>query len=458
MIIDNTIAAISTPNGEGGISVIRMSGSDAIAIADKVFKSAKQKKLADVKSHTINYGFICDASGNTIDEVLVSVMKAPNTYTKEDVVEINCHGGIISTKTILELVIKNGAQLAAPGEFTKRAFLNGRIDLSQAESVIDIINSKTNLMHTVAVNQLGGRLSDEINSIREKLLKLLAHIQVLIDYADEDLEPLSDEEFENILKNVCDKIEKLIQGADSGRLLRSGILTAIVGKPNVGKSSLLNLLSGEERAIVTEIEGTTRDAIEEYINLGDIALRIADTAGIRETSDIVESIGVDKSKKYINDADLVLFVIDGKKPLDKNDKYIMSQLDGKNVIAIINKTEDGCAFDESIIKDKFENTIMFSVHTQKGTDELCECIKKIFDMGKIYDTSGAVITNMRHKQALMEAKEYSNAALCALKNGIPCDMISIDIQNTISSLGEITGLTVAEEVVDKIFHDFCLGK
>lgn len=458
MNIDNTIAAISTPNGEGGISVIRISGKDAIIIADKIFKSAKGKKLTDVKSHTINYGFICDDSGNTVDEVLVSVMKAPNTYTKEDVIEINCHGGIISTKTILELVIKNGAHLAAPGEFTKRAFLNGRIDLSQAESVIDIINSKTNLMHTVAVNQLGGKLSEEINLIREKLLKLLAHIQVLIDYADEDLEPLSDSEFESILESVCAKIDKLLSNADSGRLLKNGILTAIVGKPNVGKSSLLNLLSGEDRAIVTEIEGTTRDAIEEYINLGDVALRIADTAGIRETSDIVESIGVDKSKKYLNDADLVLFVIDGKKQLDENDEYIISQLENKNVIALINKTEDGCAFDTNIVKNKFENTIMFSVHTQKGKDELCQCVKKIFDMGKIYDTSGAVITNIRHKEALIQAKEYSTSALNALKNGIPCDMISIDIQNTISSLGEITGLTVAEEVVDKIFHDFCLGK
>ncbi len=458
MITDNTIAAISTPNGEGGISIIRISGSDAIAVADKIFESAKGKRLAKCKSHTINYGFIKDASGNVVDEVLVSVMKAPNTYTCEDVVEINCHGGIVSTKTILELVINNGACLAAPGEFTKRAFINGRIDLSQAESVIDIINSKTNLIHTVAVNQLGGKLSREIDEIRQKLLKLLAHIQVLIDYADEDLEPLSDEEFADVLQSACDHIQKLRKTADSGRLLKSGILTAIVGKPNVGKSSLLNLLSGEERAIVTEYEGTTRDAIEEYINLGDVALRIADTAGIRQTDDVVESIGVDKSKKYIADADLVLFVLDGKRALDQNDEFIINELGGKNVIAIINKTEQGCVFDENIIKQKFPDTIMFSVHTQKGVQELSDCVKKVFDMGSITDSSTAVITNMRHKEALIRAGEFAASALGALKGGIPCDMISIDIQNAISALGEITGVTVAEEVVDKIFHDFCLGK
>ena len=458
MITDNTIAAISTPNGEGGISIIRISGKDAIAVADKIFVSAKGKKLSDCKSHTINYGFIKDEKNNTVDEVLVSVMKAPNTYTKEDIIEINCHGGIVSTKIILELVIRSGAHLASPGEFTKRAFLNGRIDLSQAESVIDIINSKTNLIHNVAVNQLEGRLSVEINTIRQKLLKLLAHIQVLIDYADEDLEPLSDAEFQQILSDALSDIQKLSSTADSGRLLKSGILTAIVGKPNVGKSSLLNLLSGEDRAIVTEYEGTTRDAIEEYINLGDVALRVADTAGIRDTDDVVESIGVDISKKYLNDADLVLFVIDGKRQLDKNDEYIINRLDGKNVIAIINKTEDGCAFDETIIKSKFKNTIMFSVHEKKGVSELSDCVKQIFNMGKICDTSGTVITNIRHKQALIRAGEYAGCALDALKNAIPCDMISIDIQNAISSLGEITGLTVAEEVVDKIFHDFCLGK
>lgn len=458
MITDNTIAAISTPKGEGGISIIRISGNDAIAVADNIFESPKGKKLSACKSHTINYGFIKDSFGNVVDEVLVSVMRAPNTYTREDVVEINCHGGIVSTNSILELAITNGATLATPGEFTKRAFVNGRIDLSQAESVIDIINSKTNLIHTVAVNQLGGRLSREIDAIRQKLLKLLAHIQVLIDYADEDLEPLSSEEFKDVLTDSCNDIQKLYKTADSGRLLKSGILTAIVGKPNVGKSSLLNLLSGEERAIVTEYEGTTRDAIEEYINLGDVALRVADTAGIRETDDVVESIGVDISKKYLTDADLVLFVLDGKRELDQNDEFIINELEGKNVIAIINKTEDGCVFDTDIIKQKFSNTIMFSVHTQKGIEHLTACVKKIFDMGGIADSSTAVITNMRHKEALIKAGQFAKSALDAFESGIPCDMISIDIQNAISALGEITGVTVEQEVVDKIFHDFCLGK
>ncbi|MBQ7901302.1 MAG: tRNA uridine-5-carboxymethylaminomethyl(34) synthesis GTPase MnmE [Clostridia bacterium] len=460
MDLFNTIAAISTPPGEGGISVIRISGSDAIAIADKLFVSPRGKKLADCKSHTIHYGSIAAADGNTVDEVLVSVMRAPHTYTKEDVVEINCHGGIVSTKIILALVIEAGAVLASPGEFTKRAFLNGRIDLSQAESVIDIINSKTNLIHSIAVNQLEGSLSRKINQIREKLLTLLSHIQVLIDYPDEDLEPLSPEEFEQTLGGACKDIQKLLNTADNGALIRNGIVTAIVGKPNVGKSSLLNLLTGRDRAIVTEYAGTTRDAIEEYINLGDVALRIIDTAGIRDTDDVVENIGVDISKKYMQDADLVLFVTDGKHPLDDNDMFIANSLvdNGKNVIALINKTEDGCAFDTQIIQNMFTHTIMFSVHQSIGLDTLEACVKQLFDIGEICGGNGEIITNARHREALVNAKKFADSAYASLTSGIPQDMVSIDIENAISSLGEIVGLTVAEEVVDKIFHNFCLGK
>ena len=458
MILHETIAAISTPPGEGGISVIRISGDKAIEIADSIFKSPKGKKLTEVKSHTIHYGHIMSADDYVIDEVLVSVMKAPHTYTGENVAEINCHGGIVSTRLVLERCLEAGAVTASPGEFTKRAFLNGRIDLAKAESVMDIINSKTNLTHEIAVNQLGGRLSDEINSVREKLLSLLAHIQVLIDYAEEDLEPLSEEEFSDILTASCTSMKKLLDTADRGRLIRSGVMTAIVGKPNVGKSSMLNLLSGEDRAIVTDIEGTTRDAIEEYINLGDIALRIIDTAGIRNTEDIIENIGVDKSKKYMNEADLVLFMLDGKKQLDENDIFIMDNLESKNVIAIINKTEEGCAFDQQIVSSRFADTIMFSVHHAKGIEELESKVKNLFDIGSIQENNSNVITNVRHKDALTKALEHTTNAVTALENGIPQDMVSIDIENAISALGEIVGLTVSEEVVDRIFHNFCLGK
>lgn len=457
MLLDETIAAISTPAGEGGISIIRISGSKAVEIADRMYISPKGKKLSEVKSHTINYGHITDSEGNILDEVLISVMRAPHTYTGENVVEINCHGGIVSTRLILSRAIEAGAVPAGPGEFTKRAFLNGRMDLSQAESVMSIIGSKTNLTHTIAVNQLGGRLSSEINKLRERLLSLLAHIQVLIDYAEEDLEPLSDEEFSEILSGVCRDIQKLLNTADRGRLIQNGIMTAIVGKPNVGKSSMLNLLTGEDRAIVTDIEGTTRDAIEEYINLGDIALRIIDTAGIRTTEDIIENIGVDKSKKYMNEADLVLFMLDGKKELDENDIFIMDNLKHKNVIAIINKTESGCAFDPQLVADRFPDTIMFSVHTGDGLDRLEQTVKKLFDMGSI-SADNNVITNIRHKEALANALTHAKNAKNAFESGIPQDMISIDIENAISALGEIVGLTVSEEVVDRIFHNFCLGK
>ncbi len=460
MNLFNTITAISTPPGEGGISVIRISGDDAIAIADKLFISHKGAKLADCKSHTIHYGTICDTLGNTVDEVLVSLMRAPKTYTKEDVVEINCHGGIVSTNTILKLVIESGATLATPGEFTKRAFLNGRIDLSQAESVIDIINSKTNMIHNIAVNQLEGKLSAKINSIREKLLTLMSHIQVLIDYPDEDLEPLEHSEFEQILSSARKDIDKLLSTADNGAMIRNGIVTAIVGKPNVGKSSLLNLLAGKDRAIVTEYAGTTRDAIEEHINLGDVALRVVDTAGIRDTGDVVENIGVDISKKYMTDADLVIFVTDGTRPLDDNDMYIAEKLKelGKNTIALINKTEGGCTFDKNTINNMFPNTVMFSVHRSMGLEELEAKVKAMFDMGEISAHNGEIITNMRHREALLTAKKHVDSAYTSFTGGIPEDMISIDIENTISALGEITGLTVSEEIVDRIFHNFCLGK
>lgn len=453
----STIAAVSTPPGEGGISIIRISGDEAIAVADRIFRNPRGKRLCGAAANTVSYGHALAADGSVADEVLVTVFRAPHSYTGEDVAEINCHGGMISTREILSAAIAAGAHPAAPGEFTKRAFLNGRIDLAQAESVIDIINSTSNLSHTVAVNQLGGALSHDINAIREKLLSLLAHIQVLIDYPDEELEPLSGEEFDSTLAAALGSVRKLLSTADGGAIIRGGVATAIVGKPNVGKSSLLNLLSGYDRAIVTDIAGTTRDAIEESVNLGSVSLRLADTAGIHETDDVIENIGVDKSKKYISDSQLVLFVADGKSPLDDDDRAIIDEIGGKRAIALINKTEDGCAFEPSQLGG-FERVIMFSVYAKKGVEELTRTVEDMFDIGKISNGDGGVVTNVRHKDALMRAEKFLESALGALRSGIPQDMISVDIQSAVSSLGEIVGQTVGEEVVDRIFHNFCLGK
>ena len=458
MNIDDTIAAISTPIGTGGISIIRLSGRDAVETADRVFVNSLGKTLKNAKSHTITHGYIKKSDGTVADEVLVSVMLAPNSYTKEDVVEINCHGGLMSTKEILSAVIENGARLAEPGEFTKRAFMNGRMDLCEAESVIDIINSKSSAAHSVSVNQLRGSLSKSIDAIREKLLELISHLQVLIDFADEDLEPLTDEEYRDGLAGAISDIKKLLDTSLKGKIIKEGIKTAIVGKPNVGKSSLLNLLYGDERAIVTDIEGTTRDAIEESVYLGDLVLKIADTAGIRETSDAVESIGVEKSKSILKDADLVIYMTDASAPLDENDRFILDSVKDKNVIALINKSENGVKTDVDEIKKCIDNVILFSVKAKTGVDELRKTVEEMFASGKVANSDEAVITNIRHADALNKAAKALSSAVKAIDSGIPLNMTFIDIENAISALGEITGQTVGEEIVDRIFHSFCVGK
>ena len=458
MYFDDTIAAISTPSGKGGISIIRISGKDAIETADKIFKNEYGKTLSGVKSHTIHHGYAVKSDGTTIDEVLVSVMKEPHTYTKENVVEINCHGGVISTKEILSAVLSAGARLAEPGEFTKRAFLNGRMDLCEAESVIDIINAKTNGAHNVSVHQLKGALSESIGKIREKLLTLTAHLQVLIDFADEDLEPLSDEEYLDGLKSSLSDIDKLLATADRGKIIKEGVKTAIVGKPNVGKSSLLNLLYGDDRAIVTDIEGTTRDAIEETVDFGGVMLNLADTAGIRETTDTIERIGVEKSKAILEDADLVIFMADATRDLDDNDEYIINSLKGKNTVVLINKYEDKVICNTDRLKEISDKVIEFSVKTRKGLDVLEATVKEMFGAGEIGISDEVVITAVRHKDALLKAKDALRAAIDAIEAGIELNMTFIDIENAISALGEITGQTVGEEIVDKIFHSFCVGK
>ncbi|MBE7054454.1 MAG: tRNA uridine-5-carboxymethylaminomethyl(34) synthesis GTPase MnmE, partial [Ruminococcaceae bacterium] len=384
--------------------------------------------------------------------------RAPRTYTTEDIIEINCHGSTFGARKILELLIKNGASYAQAGEFTKRAFLNGRIDLAKAEAVIDIINSKTNIAHTTGVNQLGGALSEKINGIRNNLLKCISNLQAALDFPEEGLEPLSDEQYFEILEDAKKDIEILIKTADKGKIIRDGINTVIVGKPNVGKSSLLNLLSGEERAIVTEIEGTTRDAIEEYVNIGDITLKITDTAGIRQTGDTVENMGVEKSRKLVSEASLVIFMLDATKEVDENDLEIKELIKDKTTIVLINKSEEKVNESVRKIAENFENVIEFSVKKEKGVDEFSNLIKKLFDMGNLDDISSGAVINIRHKEALFAASKSVKSAIDAINMGLPVDMTSVDIENAIASLGTVTGLTIGEEVVDRIFHEFCVGK
>ncbi len=457
MNLFSTIAAISTPYGTGGISIIRISGSEAVAIADKIFKASSGKKLSASPSHTIHHGHILSSDGKVLDEVLVSVMLSPRTYTGEDTVELNCHGGLFTTKRILEEVLKAGAQNASRGEFTKRAFLNGKTDLARAEAVIDLINSKTNLEQSVSVNHLGGALSSKINKLRERLLALIAHVQVLIDYPDEELEPLSDVEFLNELKSIKSEASKLLATSEAGSIIKNGIATAIVGKPNVGKSSLLNLLSGEEKAIVTDIEGTTRDAIVESVSLGGISLNLADTAGIRETDDKIEAIGVKISKDYIEKSKLIIFMADAASGIDENDKEIIKSLAGKKCIALINKSDKASLENEDILKESFDRVISFSVKTSQGLCELEAAIKEMFEIGEIENNSD-IITNARHRDALVKAEAALLSAISSIEMGISPDTCFIDIEDAISALGEIVGLTVSEEVVDRIFHSFCVGK
>lgn len=452
---NSTIAAIATPHGTGGISVIRVSGSESINICDKVFVAKSKKKLLDAKTHTIHYGHIV-SDGEIIDEVLVSVMRAPNTFTREDTVEINCHGGLVVTQKVLLAVINAGATLASPGEFTKRAFLNGRIDLSQAEAVIDIINSPSSLALSVAANQLGGALSSDINELRDKVLEILSQINVTIDYPEEDIDDVEKETLMNDLNGVKSKISELLETAHRGKLIRDGINTVICGKPNVGKSSILNLLARDSRAIVTDIAGTTRDVIEERISVGNVVLNVYDTAGIRDTSDRIESLGIDKSKEYIKNAELVLFVVDSSTGITDDDKEIFNSLNNKNVIVIFNKSD----ISEISCDDLFKgyNVIKLSAKTGDGLDDLTSLIEDMFNLGKIAAGDNSAITNLRHKEALAKAHTSLSAAIDALTDFIPYDIVSIDLTDCASHLGEITGKTVSDEIVDKIFARFCLGK
>ncbi len=449
-----TIAAIATPQGTGGISVIRISGQDAVAVADRVFFP---KSLKEAKTHTVHYGFIKNSKGDKIDEVLVSVMLAPRTFTREDTVEISCHGGSVTTHSVLRAVIEAGAYMAEPGEFTKRAFMNGRIDLSQAEAVIDIINAKNDLSQRNALSQLGGTLSKEIKSVRDTLVHLMAEMQVIIDYPDEDLEDVTEEDIKAVCASCADRVLRLIDTSDSGRMMRDGIRTAIVGKPNVGKSSILNCLAKEDRAIVTEVAGTTRDVIEESVTIKGIPLILSDTAGIHETDDIVEKIGVRKSREYLDAADLVIVVLDSTGPIDDDDREVLSATENKKRIILLNKSDIETVITKSDCP-KGEIVIEISAKTGEGTDKFESVVEELCGLDFIESENGRIITNMRHKKSLMDAYDALMRCDDALSSGMPCDIVSIDIAVAMDSLGEITGETVSESVVNDIFHNFCVGK
>ena len=459
--LDDDIAAISTPIGSGGIGIVRISGSGSVGIADKIFVSADGRKLGDKKSHTITYGHIVNPkTGETLDEVLVMLMLSPRTYTKENIVEINCHGGLLVTKKVLELVLNNGARLAEPGEFTKRAFLNGRIDLSQAEAVMDIIDSKTELSRKTAMNQLEGSIKQKVHGLREEILDMIAAIEAAIDYPEHDVEEETYSQMHKRITLLKSEIKKLIESADMGRIIREGVEAVILGKPNVGKSSLLNLLLMEERAIVTDIPGTTRDTVEEYMNLGGIPVKIVDTAGIRETGDKVEKIGVEKSRKCAEAADIIFMMLDASCPLSDEDMEILDFIKGRKAVILANKTDIDINIDvDALCKyTDAENIIYISVKEGSGIEKLTERFKDMFLDGDVAAKESVLISNARHKNMLEKAMEALDRAIATIESGMPEDFISMDLQDALTALGEITGDSVDDEIIDRIFTRFCLGK
>ncbi|GFP78269.1 tRNA uridine-5-carboxymethylaminomethyl(34) synthesis GTPase MnmE [Clostridium fungisolvens] len=454
----DTIAAVATALGEGGISIIRISGNKSLDIVSKIFRGKSNLSILEMKPYTMRYGNIVDSKQEIVDEVIISYMKGPKSFTAEDTVEINCHGGVTSTNRVLQEVIKSGARLAEPGEFTKRAFLNGRIDLTQAEAVIDIIRAKTDLSMKSAMIQSQGLLSREINSLREKLLNVLALIEFAVDFTEDDEEPdatIPIRVGEN-LQLVINEVDRLLSSADEGKIIREGLSMVIVGKPNVGKSSLLNTLLREKRAIVTNIPGTTRDVIEEYINLDGIPIRIIDTAGIRETEDEVERIGVQRSKEKIDEADIIVFMVDASRGLDSEDREILDFIKDKKYITLCNKIDLDKNIEANDL-DVLSNSIEVSTVTGYGIDSLKDKIKDMFFKGHI-DSESVIITNTRHKQALYRAKENCEVALNQVRNNEYLDLISIYVTTGLRALGEITGSELEEDLVNKIFSDFCVGK
>ena len=460
MFLEDTIAAIATPPGEGGIGIVRISGPKALDIAKEVFVFGS-KKNGTFKDRYLHYGKVVDEKGNVVDEVLLAYMKGPRSYTAEDVVEIHCHGGIIPITSILKEVIKKGARLAEPGEFTKRAFLNGRIDLVQAEAVMDLICAKTEKSAKASINQMEGGLSGHIKRMRERLIDIMAHIEVTIDYPEEDIDEVTNQSIRKDITGIINDIEHLLSTAEHGKLIRQGIKAVIIGKTNVGKSSLLNALVKEDRAIVTDIPGTTRDVIEEYINIKGVAVRIIDTAGIRETLDQVEQIGIQRSKQNIESADLIITVLDASSPLEDEDREILKYLKDRKALVILNKIDKPVVLDRNDIEKQLGNEIPIvetSLALGKGIDKVEDIIYKMFFRGELEISDDLMITNIRHQETLNKAHKHLLDALEGIDNQIPMDIVSIDLRSAVDSLGSITGETVTEDLIDKIFSEFCLGK
>ena len=454
--MNDTICAIATSQGIGAIAIIRVSGEDSINIVNKLFKG---KNLNKVESHTINYGYIIDKNQKIIDEVLVSVMHAPKTFTTENTVEINTHGGIASTNKVLELLLTNGCRLAEPGEFTKRAFLNGRIDLLEAEAVMDMINAKTNTQRELATNQITGKVSNLINDLRDEMIQIISNINVNIDYPEyDDVDIITNDILIPKINNIKEKISKIIKESRNGKIIKDGIKTSIIGRPNVGKSSLLNQLLEEEKAIVTDIAGTTRDIVEGQISLNGIILNIIDTAGIRETEDIIESIGVEKSLKMMEESDLILFVLNNNEPLSDDIKELLSKLKDKNYVVIINKTDLPRKFKISELPVDNDKIINMSIKNNQGIEELKNKIIQIFNISQIEMSDPTYLSNSRSISILESCLESIKEVEKGLGNNFPIDMIELDLKNIWEKLGTINGTTYEEELLDQMFSRFCLGK
>ncbi|KYG29662.1 tRNA uridine-5-carboxymethylaminomethyl(34) synthesis GTPase MnmE [Alkalihalobacillus trypoxylicola] len=455
----DTISAVSTALGEGAIGIVRLSGDQAIEIADRIYKG--KNTLKETPSHTIVYGHLIDPKTNQrVEEAMVSVLRAPKTFTREDVVEINCHGGIMSVNRVLQLTLTNGARLAEPGEFTKRAFLNGRIDLSQAEGVMDLIRAKTDKAMNIALNQVEGRLSKKISILRQALLETVANVEVNIDYPEYDAETMTHELLKSKASFVIEEINSLLQTAEQGKIVREGLSTVIIGRPNVGKSSLLNSLVHENKAIVTDIPGTTRDVIEEYVNVRGVPLRLVDTAGIRETEDIVERIGVERSRQVLKDAELLLLVLNYGEELSKEDEALFEVVEKMNVIVIVNKTDQEQKIDMEKVYQLAASkpVITTALIEDKGVEELEQAISDLFFAGRLEAEDVTYVSNSRHIALLELAKSTIEDAVQAIEDGVPIDLVQIDITKTWELLGEIIGDSVQESLLDQLFSQFCLGK
>lgn len=458
--MDRTIAAIATAPGEAGIGIVRISGDLSIDILDKIFKPRKDVTVEELPSRTVVYGHVTDDDGNVLDEVLAIIMRKPYSYTTEDVVEIHCHGGIVPVRRIMQEVLEHGAELAEPGEFTKRAFLNGRIDLAQAEAVIDVITSKTETGLNAAMNQLDGELSKAVRSVMDKLLAMLAHIEASIDFPEHDVEEITKSSIESMLLEAKASLQKLLESFSEGKLVRDGLKTSIIGRPNVGKSSLLNVLLKENRAIVTEVPGTTRDIIEEYLNIGGLLIRLVDTAGIRETEDIVERIGVERTKVAIKDSDLVILVVDASEDLTDEDIEIIEIVKDKRIIAALNKIDLGGLHNRTRLNELFgkENVIEMSVKNGIGINKLEDRVKELVFQGKLSISNNSMVTNIRHKNLLDKAQNNVVKAISSIEDDIPVDLVSVDIREAWGCLGAITGDSIEEDIVKEIFSKFCIGK